>query len=832
MIPPPPPADSPQPDEPIDDAQLSLRAWLTRNATTLILVVVALVLIYKWGGLEGMWTIAKVAIGLSAVIFIHELGHFAVAKWCDVHVQTFSIGFGPALPGCSYTWGETTYKLALFPLGGYVKMVGEGGENDEEDTDPRSYKNKSVGQRMAIISAGVIMNVLFGLVAFIAAFKIGVHQHAPVVGVVEAGGPAWVKGVRTGDVFEEVGNVVDHPYFEDLKIKVMLSDSGEQIRFVFRTPGQERRTLYIEPRKTKSEPNPVIGIGWPMELKLPEERNVPSGGKPVLQNSAAAVARALTLKPDDEILAATEPGQPDGEAPAQLPKPNDFAALAERMRGLAGKPMTLSVRRDGQVETLTIPASAGFKFGDAIIGTTDPDAANPFQTAALRMDPRDPQGRHLDYFQFLDRMQRLAGRPAVIQVVRKGANPTDVVNIFVPPAFHRTIPGVRMEMGTVTALRDASDAEAKGVKVHDTITAVTLTDGKENSLTLALNPALEKGEKQLDPLRLPHDLRTWAKGRAGVRAALKVRRKVGHLEDAAAEVAGLNWDESWDRDAELPLGTNASLPIPELGIAYQVTPQIAHVELNPNAAQKNLRDGDFILGWSYQDPPKTDGQPEKWGKTIELGPKNNPMGNPDPGWAGIFAHMQSLPYPRVKLLHRHADGTVEETEVELQADPSWPLSDARGPRGLSLFPIQDRIAIADSLGEAVQMGLRHTSRTIVQIYMGLKSIVTRRVSATENLQGPIDIAVYAYATAGSDWGDFILLLGLISVNLAVVNFLPIPLLDGGHMVFLLYEKLRGKPASEHVRYASSLLGILVLVSLMIFVIGLGVYRWIWPLITG
>ena len=156
------------------------------------------------------------ALGLGVVIFIHELGHFLVAKWCDVHVQTFSIGFGPALPGCSFQWGETTYKIALFPLGGYVKMVGEGGENDEEEDDPRSFKNKTVWQRMAIISAGVIMNVLFGLVVFIVAFKIGVHRHAPVVGVVEAGGPAWQKGVRSGDVLREVGDI-KHPYFEDLK---------------------------------------------------------------------------------------------------------------------------------------------------------------------------------------------------------------------------------------------------------------------------------------------------------------------------------------------------------------------------------------------------------------------------------------------------------------------------------------------------------------------------------------------------------------------------------------------------------------------------------------
>src|SRR5438477_5454154 len=118
------------------------------------MAVAAFVALYSYMGPENLWSVGKAALGLGFVIFFHELGHFAVAKWCDVHVETFSIGFGPPLPGCAWRWGETMYMIALIPLGGYVKMVGEGAESDEADTDPRSFKNKSVGQRMAIISAG------------------------------------------------------------------------------------------------------------------------------------------------------------------------------------------------------------------------------------------------------------------------------------------------------------------------------------------------------------------------------------------------------------------------------------------------------------------------------------------------------------------------------------------------------------------------------------------------------------------------------------------------------------------------------------------------------
>src|SRR5262249_54126362 len=150
-------AAAPAPSAPL------VQNWLSRNLTTLaaclIVAVVGGVLLSRTK--EPLFEIAtwsKVILGLGLVIFIHELGHFLAAKWCDVHVQTFSIGFGPPLFGiCAYKWGETNYKIAWLPLGGYVKMVGEGDDSEESEEDPRSFKNKAVWQRMIIISAGVVM---------------------------------------------------------------------------------------------------------------------------------------------------------------------------------------------------------------------------------------------------------------------------------------------------------------------------------------------------------------------------------------------------------------------------------------------------------------------------------------------------------------------------------------------------------------------------------------------------------------------------------------------------------------------------------------------------
>src|SRR5687767_168288 len=145
--------------------------------------------------------ILKVAIGLGAVIFVHELGHFLVAKACGVKCEKFMIGFD--IGGYKLSWrrGETEYGIGILPLGGYVKMLGQdddpahiaeqmqksqvdarssdavpvtGPSGETYYVDRRSYLAKSVPQRMAIISAGVIMNVIFAFIFAVVAYGLGV----------------------------------------------------------------------------------------------------------------------------------------------------------------------------------------------------------------------------------------------------------------------------------------------------------------------------------------------------------------------------------------------------------------------------------------------------------------------------------------------------------------------------------------------------------------------------------------------------------------------------------------------------------------------------------
>src|SRR5512144_1187598 len=113
-----------------------------------------------------MTTVVTFIIVLGVLIFVHELGHFLVAKRSGVGVLKFSLGFGPKVVGVKR--GDTEYLISALPLGGYVKMIGEDpGDESPEAADPeRSFSRKSVGTRARIILAGPLANLLFPVLIF------------------------------------------------------------------------------------------------------------------------------------------------------------------------------------------------------------------------------------------------------------------------------------------------------------------------------------------------------------------------------------------------------------------------------------------------------------------------------------------------------------------------------------------------------------------------------------------------------------------------------------------------------------------------------------------
>jgi regulator of sigma E protease len=708
-------------------------SWVRRHG--LLIVVLTAAFAYFMTQFNAL-SVIMVVVGISLLIFVHELGHFLVAKWCDVHVLTFSIGLGPAIPGCSFRWGETTYKLGIIPLGGYVKMVGEGANEDDDNDDLRSFKNKSVGQRMAIISAGVTMNIIFGFACFVYVYMAHGEKRIPaMIDSVEVGSAAWQIGVRSGEVVYQIGDK-KNPYFDDFLFQVMNSVKGEKLDLVVGPPGVPERDLthlQIEPQRRESDQKPMVGVYFsPQDLRLFPESMKKHRPIPVRKESAAA------------------------------------------------------------------EANPPFEFGDEILGTTDPaDPDNLEKILPLPADARNAQNSGLrDYYEFHKRLQLLAGKKMVIQVRR--AKSSQIDSITVPAEHHFVFPGLVMEMGEIVALRHNSPAAKAGVEIHDVIEEVQVVDALNRTHRFTMKSQnLELGDemKPLDPMRLPFELNQWAAQKSGDR---KVNLVVRRGEDK--HNLTLDWDDSWRFNNESPRPPRWSVSLSGLGIAYQVNTTVADVEANSFAWEKGLRKNDVIkscqfmkLGKKADDPP----QPESW---VDLKPNT---------WAEVFAYCQ---VEDVKELMVRVERENKEILLHSQRDESWP----QDSRGLILYP-RFQLVKADNVGQAVAMGWGRTWDFIKGIYGNLRALATGQVS-TDLLSGPISVAEAAYSVADEDFYQYVLFLGIISINLAIVNFLPIPVLDGGHMVFLIYEKLMSRPASRQVRIATTYLGVALIFSLMAFVI--------------
>ena len=155
--------------------------------------------------LATLTTIIVAVIVLGVLIFVHELGHFLVAKRCGVGVKAFSLGFGPFV---GVTIGETSYRLSAIPLGGYVRMMGEDPNEEVAPEDlERSFTHKPVGKRLAIVAAGPLFNVLFALVAFyFVIVASGLPQLGTLVGGVKENSPASVAGLQKDDMIIAMDN--------------------------------------------------------------------------------------------------------------------------------------------------------------------------------------------------------------------------------------------------------------------------------------------------------------------------------------------------------------------------------------------------------------------------------------------------------------------------------------------------------------------------------------------------------------------------------------------------------------------------------------------------
>lgn len=186
------------------------------------------------------YIIVAAIIGLSVLIFIHEFGHFIVAKYSGVGVERFSIGFGPRIVGKTY--GETEYRISAVPLGGYVKLVGDNPE-DIQATAPNSFSNQSLLVRFLIVIAGPAFNVLMAILIYSVIYMTGVPRVPAVVGDVLPESPAMMAGLAQGDRIVSInGKPVE--LWHDLK-EIVSKSAGEELTVVVERADTDIRLLVV-----------------------------------------------------------------------------------------------------------------------------------------------------------------------------------------------------------------------------------------------------------------------------------------------------------------------------------------------------------------------------------------------------------------------------------------------------------------------------------------------------------------------------------------------------------------------------------------------------------
>lgn len=206
-----------------------------------------------------------VVFAFGLLVMIHELGHFIVARLNGIKVLEFAFGFGPKIIG--FQGKETAYSLRLIPLGGFVKLYGMDAETDENGnqvlaatTDPRSFGNKKVWQRMSVIAAGPIMNLVLAIFLFMivfAYFGIATATNTNVVGSLIEGMPAQAAGIEAGDKIVSV-NGVETPTWTDLTQAIHIKPDQEVVLVVEHQGVQ--RALTIGTQKDTASGNGLVGI--------------------------------------------------------------------------------------------------------------------------------------------------------------------------------------------------------------------------------------------------------------------------------------------------------------------------------------------------------------------------------------------------------------------------------------------------------------------------------------------------------------------------------------------------------------------------------------------
>jgi regulator of sigma E protease len=280
-------------------------------------------------------TIAAGIVMLGILVFVHELGHFCIAKFCGVKVLKFSLGFGPRL--VSRQWGETEYMICAIPLGGYVQMLGEGGGDQGEDAeiDPaeelRSFAKQTIARRMAIVAAGPAMNLILPFVVLPLAYLVGINlpaylEEPPCVGYIVPESEGAVAGFHVGDCIVSISGMQVSTWTDTGP--ALVNSAGEPIVFTLDRGGQPAE-LTIAPENGALEGLQSIGL-------LPDQAAIIGSLAPTMPAVEAG------LKAGDRILAVGEH------------KIASWYELKSSIQAAGERPVQVVIERDGKQLSIAV----------------------------------------------------------------------------------------------------------------------------------------------------------------------------------------------------------------------------------------------------------------------------------------------------------------------------------------------------------------------------------------------------------------------------------------------------------------------------------------------
>ncbi|MGE3163662.1 MAG: RIP metalloprotease RseP [Planctomycetota bacterium] len=701
-----------------------------------------------------VWHLLLAALGLSFLIFVHELGHFLAAKKVGIRVETFCIGFQPTIFGYrarffAFTRGGTEYAVGMVPLGGYVKMAGE--QPGEQKTGAGDeFTSKTIGERALVLVAGSLMNLLFGFLFFVLAFTIGFETESSVVGSVVPGGPAWDAGIKPGDRIVAIEGEPKNDLLE-VSMTVALRETGKPLAMQVRrpVPGGDPLTLDIDvtPRMNPLRGMPHIGIS-------------PSSSWEVGSVADDSIAARAGVKVGDRLRSVEFVGDElQYEISTELP-PNvgwsridDFVAFEEY------RSIVVTVERpSGQLERL--PMNRGTP---AVDENQTPGIG--VALASRTVLAVQPQSEAASVFQ-----------PGW-EIITLGDHP--IFDLGIPNLTH-------VAKGKDEVTFETATGESGRVKVRDLIS------------WLEHDVVIGPGRRQIETLTETSPLRSLGL-QAGDHLLRVGETRVVHAAslDAFQPTQGsveVEWWESVSRTTKrgrIDVQPNDQL---DLGVRFDDRAVLGRVIPGSSAAAAGLRPGDVIL--------QVNDQPVKQ-------------------WSDLTREVtRSIPAPWWKLWW--GKPSYEIRELQLQIDRNGTLvtvpctpSQRRWPR-LGIAPNSDKVLLKSGVLEACVQGPKRAYVWSLRVLLTLRSLFTGEVAAS-NLSGPVGILSVGTMASQSGLGYLIFVLALISVNLGIFNLLPFPILDGGHLTFLLVEKIKGSPVSERVQEWCFTIAFFLLIGLALFV---------------